>query len=149
MFIFFYNDEESKILLEENGIDSDHMQYININNMKFSEKTCAYYILEWIKNKNYDWFMTYKIYEPIKNINLLYEGIRQISDKYDIVAFSSYIDFNEGLEIIDGKVDINKVYNGRKTIKIIDHTAYFCKRKFYDECVKKSEYDYGKLMKLL
>ena len=146
---FLYNDEASKELLIENEIREDRMEYMSVNDMKMTEKTGAYYLTEWLKDKDYDWFMTYKIYEPIKNVHLLYEGIRHIEDKYDIIAFSSYVDFNEGLEIVDEKIDLDKISKGRKTIKIIDHTAYFCKRSFYDKCVRESKYDYSKMMKLL
>ena len=145
--VFVCNDEESKLILKDNEISDDNIFYAH-NEKKISIETGLEFVYECLFSVKCDWFISLTLSQPIKNINIIYEGIRNISYQYDMILFSTYINFDEKMEIHDGKINPEEIFYGFPKRKIVDETIFLSKKRFYMECCEKSGWKHKDFTKL-
>lgn len=145
--IFICNDEKSKQILSDNNIQDKNIFYSDIEG-KISIKTGLTFIYQCLKSIKCDWFISMSLEQPIKNINIITEGIRNISDKYNMIVFSTYTRFDKSLKIVNGNLNPKKSFGLYSKHKIMDDSLFLVSKKFYMDCCENSEFDYFRFSEL-
>ncbi len=100
-------------------------------------------VLHWLKankDKKYDWFILFKIDQPFKDPNLLYNCIREINANYDIIVSCSRMRDRSKLFISEDDKFITNVDNSQRmidycpTVKFVDSSIMAVKTSFFMNC---------------
>ena len=139
--VFIYNGEENHQTL----IDADITNTYKVNTIDFITHENEFKaVYEYLTNINikYDWFITMDICQISKDPNTIYEAIRNISDNYDFLCFSSYslnklkYKLNENNKLISTSFKYKD-----DIIKHIDTSLFITKVKWFMQCCKDSNFD--------
>lgn len=100
-------------------------------------------ILHWLRkhsSQKYDWFISFRIDQPFKDTNLLYNVIRAINDNYDVICSNSQMKDRSKLFISDDDKFLHNVDNAQRmidycpTVKFIDSSIMAIKTSFFMNC---------------